>query len=174
VKPARFADAVTSGTSGHWQACARDGSLCALHVIRLRMPRPFAFLAALPWPVPLAAGALGFVACRWGLAWIFGRSGDAFSVAISRAASAGAFDACGWTLLGLGAAVALLAHLHARAARRERRRRQASFDAMRLPLALEPACPRCEGPMFLRAHDAAGRRHWVCTRRPDCGGSVAA
>lgn len=77
----------------------------------------FDALAALPWPVGIMAGIVGFLAVRDGIPWWFSRHDGALSQAIAQQAE-GAFAPMAWILLLLCWLAALASFLKARHRRR--------------------------------------------------------
>ena len=58
----------------------------------------FETLAALPWPVGLGTGALGWLAIAHGIPWVFARQGGAMATAF---AAGNPFMPLAWVFLGL-------------------------------------------------------------------------
>lgn len=56
-------------------------------------------LAALPWPVGIVAGLLGFWAVRYGAAWYFGRHDGEVAAAFSQQLGSGALAPLAWMVL---------------------------------------------------------------------------
>lgn len=59
----------------------------------------FTDMAGLPWPVGIAAGIIGFVVIRYGIAWWVGNSGGPFGQAFAQHGSV--FAPVAWLVLGL-------------------------------------------------------------------------
>ncbi|WP_369941925.1 restriction endonuclease [Xanthomonas medicagonis] len=84
---------------------------------RKRGKTGFDALAALPWPLGIAAGIAGFLAVRDGIPWWFSRHDGALSQAIAQQ-SEGAFAPLAWILLLLCWMAALASFFKARHRRR--------------------------------------------------------
>ncbi|ASK98518.1 restriction endonuclease [Xanthomonas campestris pv. merremiae] len=77
----------------------------------------FEALAALPWPLGLVAGIVGYLVVRYGIGWWFSHQGGMLSQGFAQQSS-GAFAPLAWMLLGICWLAALCSYLGSRSRRR--------------------------------------------------------
>lgn len=75
-------------------------------------------VAALPWPVGVVLGVIGFVAIRYGIGWYFGASDGRTGQEIADQASGGMLAPLAWLVMGLCWFAALVSYLRDRARRK--------------------------------------------------------
>ncbi|MFW9439856.1 restriction endonuclease [Xanthomonas euvesicatoria] len=77
----------------------------------------FEALAALPWPLGLVAGIVGYLGVRYGIGWWFSHHGGMLSQGFAQQSS-GAFAPLAWMLLGICWLAALCSYLGSRSRQR--------------------------------------------------------
>jgi restriction system protein len=78
----------------------------------------FELLAAMPWPVPLVLGVVGFVGIRYGLGWVMGTSDNVYLSGLGKTLSSEPFAPLAWALLCLCWVAALASYIGAKRRRR--------------------------------------------------------
>ena len=90
----------------------------------------FELLAAMPWPVPLVLGVIGFVVVRYGIGWAMGSSQNVILAGLGRQLSSSTYAPLAWAVLGICWVAALASYIGA-----QRRRRlletQTGLDSIR-------------------------------------------
>lgn len=90
----------------------------------------FELLAAMPWPVPLVFGVIGFVVVRYGIGWATGTSQNVILAGLGRQLSSATYSPLAWAVLGICWVAALASYIGA-----QRRRRlletQTGLDSIR-------------------------------------------
>ncbi|WP_372162048.1 restriction endonuclease [Xanthomonas axonopodis pv. cyamopsidis] len=84
---------------------------------RRKKQRGFEALAALPWPLGLVAGIVGYLGVRYGIGWWFSHHGGMLSQGFAQQSS-GAFAPLAWMLLGICWLAALCSYLGSRSRQR--------------------------------------------------------
>jgi restriction system protein len=78
----------------------------------------FELLAAMPWPVPLVLGVIGFVGVRYGIGWAMSTSQNAILAGLGRQLSNGVYALLAWAVLGICWLAALASYISAKRRRR--------------------------------------------------------
>lgn len=87
-------------------------------------------VAAMPWPMGIVLGLLGYVAFRYGIGWYLSTTGNPYLSGLGNLASAGTYAPLGWMVL-VGCWVAAIGSFIGRARRRKLFDKQTGIDSLR-------------------------------------------
>lgn len=90
----------------------------------------FETMAALPWPISIVLGLLGYIAIRHGIGWYLGATDNPYTSGLGNLAASGIYAPLGWLLLG-GCWVAALASFFGRRNRRQLLDKQSGIGSLR-------------------------------------------
>jgi len=87
-------------------------------------------VAAMPWPMGIVIGLLGYIAVRYGVGWYLGTTGNPYLSGLGQMASAGIYAPLGWMLL-VGCWIAAVGSFIGRARRRRLFDSQTGIESLR-------------------------------------------